>query len=107
MGTQIGTLTIDSKGDIFGTTISGGASDDGTVFEIEKTASGYASTPTTLASFTPADGKLTLSRPKTLIVDANGDLFGTTDPSTAESWGRGVRNRQDTDRLREHADHCR
>ena len=37
VGTQIGTLTIDPNGDIFGTTISGGANDDGTVFEIEKT----------------------------------------------------------------------
>jgi uncharacterized repeat protein (TIGR03803 family) len=87
VGTQIGTLTLDTKGDIFGTTISGGASDDGTVFEIEKTPTGYASTPTTLASFTPADGQLTLNRPKTLIVDANGDLFGTTDPSSQNSGG--------------------
>ncbi len=44
VGTQIGTLTIDANGDIFGTTITGGANDDGTVFEIEKTATGYAST---------------------------------------------------------------
>ena len=87
VGTQIGSLTIDAKGDIFGTTISGGANDDGTVFEIEKTATGYASTPTTLASFTPADGQLSLNRPKTLIVDANGDLFGTTDPSCQNSGG--------------------
>ena len=87
VGTQIGTLTIDSKGDIFGTTISGGANDDGTVFEIEKTPTGYASTPTTLASFVPADGQLSLNHPKTLIVDANGDLFGTTDPSSQNSGG--------------------
>ncbi len=87
VGTQVGSLTIDAKGDIFGTTISGGASDDGTVFEIEKTPTGYASTPTTLASFTPADGQLSLNRPKTLIVDANGDLFGTTDPSTQNPGG--------------------
>jgi uncharacterized repeat protein (TIGR03803 family) len=89
VGTQIGTLTIDANGDIFGTTITGGANDDGTVFEIEKTASGYASTPTTLASFTPADGTLSLNRPKTLIVDANGDLFGTTDPSTQPGGNTG------------------
>ena len=107
VGTQIGTLTIDAKGDIFGTTISGGANDDGTVFEIEKTATGYASTPTTLASFVPVDGKLTLNHPKSLIVDANGDLFGTTDPSSPEFRGRGVRDRQDNDRLRRHADYCR
>jgi uncharacterized repeat protein (TIGR03803 family) len=49
VGTQIGALVIDAKGDIFGTTISGGDNDDGTVFEIEKTPTGYASTPTTLA----------------------------------------------------------
>ena len=87
VGTQIGSLTIDAKGDIFGTTITGGENDDGTVFEIEKTPGGYASAPTTLASFVPADGKLSLNRPKTLIVDANGDLFGTTDPSAQNSGG--------------------
>jgi uncharacterized repeat protein (TIGR03803 family) len=87
VGTQIGTLTIDAKGDIFGTTITGGGSDDGTVFEIEKTATGYASTPATLASFSLADGQLSLNHPKTLIVDANGDLFGTTDPSSQNPGG--------------------
>jgi hypothetical protein len=42
------------------------------VFEIAKTPTCYASTPTTLASFaedSAVDG---------LIADANGDLFGTT-----------------------------
>ncbi len=87
VGTQIGTLTIDAKGDIFGTTISGGANDAGSVFEIEKTATGYASAPAILASFTLADGQLSLNHPKTLIVDANGDLFGTTDPSTPREYG--------------------
>jgi hypothetical protein len=85
VGTQIGTLTLDAEGDIFGTTISGGANDDGSVFEIEKTATGYART--TLASFSLADGQLSLNHPKTLIVDANGDLFGTTDPSSQNSGG--------------------
>jgi hypothetical protein len=87
VGTQIGTLTLDDKGDIFGTTISGGADNAGSVFEIVKTATGYASAPTILASFTPADGQLSLNHPKTLIVDANGDLFGTTDPSSGNSGG--------------------
>ena len=36
--------------------LGGGASADGTVFEIAKTAGGYASTPTTLVSFNGADG---------------------------------------------------
>jgi uncharacterized repeat protein (TIGR03803 family) len=67
-----GNLFVDANGDLFGTTASGGANDGGTVFEIAKTPTGYASTPTTLASFaedSAVDG---------LIADANGDLFGTT-----------------------------
>jgi hypothetical protein len=87
VGTQIGTLTIDARGDIFGTTISGGANDDGSVFEIEKTPEGYARNPTIIATFTAADGQFSLNHPKTLIVDANGDLFGTTDPSSQNSGG--------------------
>ena len=78
-----GSLTIDANGDIFGTTISGGVNNDGTVFEIVKNTS----TPITLASFSLADGELSVNRPKTLIVDSNGDLFGTTDPSTQNSGG--------------------
>jgi uncharacterized repeat protein (TIGR03803 family) len=85
VGAQVGSLTIDTLGDIFGTTGNNG----GTVFEIEKTGSVYAHTPTTLASFTPADGQLTLNHPKTLIVDANGDLFGTTDPSSQSGGSTG------------------
>jgi VCBS repeat protein len=84
---QLGSLTLDSKGDIFGTTISGGANGDGTVFEIEKTATGYASSPTVIASFSLADGQLLLNHPKDLIVDANGDIFGTTDPSSQNTGG--------------------
>ena len=45
------------------------------MFEIAKTASGYASTPTTLVSFNGTDGAVPDGG---LIADANGDLFGTT-----------------------------
>jgi len=73
--TPNGSLIIDANGNLFGTTATGGASNLGTVFEIAKTASGYASTPTTLVSFNGTDGR----QPETgLIIDANGDLFGTT-----------------------------
>jgi uncharacterized repeat protein (TIGR03803 family) len=68
-------LTADAHGDLFGTTSIGGANDDGTVFEILKTAHGYASTPTTLVSFNDFDGYEPLAG---LIIDAHGDLFGTT-----------------------------
>jgi hypothetical protein len=61
MGTQIGTLTIDGKGNVFGTTITGGANDDGTAFEIEKTATGR--------------GRLARAN---VVADANGNLFGAT-----------------------------
>ena len=67
-------LIADAQGDLFGTTGGGGASGDGTAFEIAKTADGYASTPTTLVSFNGANG----SGPTSLIADAHGDLFGTT-----------------------------
>ena len=45
-------LIADAAGDLFGTTESGGADGDGTVFEIANTATGYAATPTTLVTFT-------------------------------------------------------
>ena len=38
-------LIADANGDLFGTTSAGGAGNAGTVFEIAKTAGGYASTP--------------------------------------------------------------
>ncbi len=68
-------LIADANGDLFGTTNSGGASGDGTVFEIAKTSSGYAGTPTTLITFNGTNGANPWS---SLIIDANGDLFGTT-----------------------------
>jgi hypothetical protein len=49
-------LATDSSGDLFGTTSDDQASHGGTVFEIAKTASGYASAPTTLARFNGANG---------------------------------------------------
>jgi uncharacterized repeat protein (TIGR03803 family) len=65
-----GSLIADSQGNLFGTTESGGANGDGAVFELDKTGSNYATTPTTLASFSDPIGDL--------VADANGDLFGTT-----------------------------
>jgi uncharacterized repeat protein (TIGR03803 family) len=60
-----GSLIADAHGDLF----------DGTVFEIAKTAHGYASTPTTLVSFNGANGLVPFAG---LIADGHGDLFGTT-----------------------------
>jgi uncharacterized repeat protein (TIGR03803 family) len=52
VGTQIGSLTLDAAGDIFGTRISSAAGDNGSVFEIAKTATGYATSATAAAPAT-------------------------------------------------------
>ena len=67
-------LIADANGNLFGTTAAGGLG-FGTVFNLAKTATGYAATPTTLASFHYGDGAGPLAE---LIADANGNLFGTT-----------------------------
>ena len=67
-------LITDAKGDLFGTTINGGANGYGTVFELVNTGSGY--TENVLYSFSGgSDGRNPVAD---LIADANGDLFGTT-----------------------------
>ncbi|HEY6521542.1 MAG TPA: choice-of-anchor tandem repeat GloVer-containing protein, partial [Roseiarcus sp.] len=46
-----GRLLVDANGNLFGTTLSGGANNAGTVFEIQKTGNTYATSPTILTSF--------------------------------------------------------
>jgi len=78
-----GGLVADANGDLFGTAELGGASGDGVVFEIAKTANGYAGTPAVLVSFNGTDG----ANPSGgLVANANGDLFGTT----ADEYPSGV-----------------
>jgi uncharacterized repeat protein (TIGR03803 family) len=82
-------LTTDAKGDLFGTTKLGGANGVGTVFEIQNigtvAAPIYASAPTTLVNF---NGLTNGDYPTAaLIVDANGDLFGTTTQGGAAGYG--------------------
>ena len=81
---SFGALLADANGNLFGTTDQGGANDFGTVFEIAKTAGGYASTPTTLVSFNGTNGEIPGAG---LIADANGDLFGTTFAGGASNDG--------------------
>ena len=77
-------LSADAAGDLFGTTASGGANGDGTVFEIAKTGAGYASTPTILSSFNGANGAGPVSG---VIADTAGDLFGATPSGGAYGYG--------------------
>ena len=76
-----GTLLVDASGDLFGTTLSGGANGAGTVFEIQKTGGVYAAAPTTLTSF---GAGITPSGSGNLVEDAAGNLFGTTTSSVYE-----------------------
>jgi uncharacterized repeat protein (TIGR03803 family) len=71
----LGRLVFDANGNLLGTTAEGGASGNGTVFEVARTADGYSSTPTTLYSFNGSDGEAPEGG---LMADANGNLFGTT-----------------------------
>jgi uncharacterized repeat protein (TIGR03803 family) len=68
-----GTVTVDSQGNVFGTTSIGGSNGSGTVWEIVK----GSGTVTTLASFNNSNN--TSAIPKGgVTVDAQGNLFGTT-----------------------------
>jgi uncharacterized repeat protein (TIGR03803 family) len=66
-------LIVDASGNLFGTTAQGGAYNNGTVFEIAKTAGGYVSTPTIAVSFNFTNGEPFAG----VIADASGNLFGT------------------------------
>ena len=66
-----GGLIMDSSGNLYGTTYQGGASGDGTVFELAQ----GSGTITTLASFNGANGHAPNAR---LIMDSSGNLYGTT-----------------------------
>jgi hypothetical protein len=78
-------LTSDAAGNLFGATYQGGAHNIGGVFEIAKTATGYASTPTLLASFNGSGEYLFTNGG--LIADAAGDLFGMTVEGGAHRMG--------------------
>lgn len=69
-----GNLVMDAKGNLYGTTRGGGSGDSGTVFKVDR-----AGTGTVLYNFCSktgcTDGELPFAG---LIMDAKGDLYGTT-----------------------------
>ena len=73
-------LIIDSSGDLFGTTESGGAGQQGTVFELAHGSNSIAD----LASFNGGNGKLPNSE---LVRDSSGNLFGTTENGGSAGYG--------------------
>ena len=64
-------LYIDASGNLFGTTMSGGANGKGTVFEVPAGTNNLV----TLYSFSSATGIIPIGG---VIEDSSGDLFGTT-----------------------------
>ena len=85
-------LIADAHGNLFGTTFSGGAFNDGSVFEIAHGSNHL----TTLVSFTNG------ANPNgSLAIDANGDLFGTT----LHGRAFGIRDPQHRLRLRQPPHH--
>ena len=69
-----GNLVLDANGNLYGTTESGGASDNGTLFEVT-TGGGFIS----LVSFTGTSGAYPGDYPSAgLAWGANGNLYGTT-----------------------------
>jgi uncharacterized repeat protein (TIGR03803 family) len=74
-------VMLDAAGDVFGTTY-GNSNNNGTVFELVKTASGYGA-PVTLASFNGTNG----ADPFSLMADAAGDVFGFTATGGSANFG--------------------
>ena len=73
-------LVADSFGNLYGTTLLGGASDKGTVFKFVP----GTNTVTTIATFDGTNGANPLS---TLIFDADGNLYGTTSTGGPARYG--------------------
>ena len=78
-------LIMDGSGNLFGTTLSGGADQKGTVFELTPPTSGGAWTESVVWSFgNGTDG----TRPVgSLIMDSSGNLYGTTEQGGANGVG--------------------
>jgi uncharacterized repeat protein (TIGR03803 family) len=75
-----GGLVMDSAGNLYGTTYGGGASGDGTVFELAKGSGAI----TTLASFNGTDGAFPVAG---LVLDGSGNLYGTARGGGASNDG--------------------
>lgn len=71
-----GNLLIDKNGNVYGTTPTGGASNGGTVFELQKAQAGW--THVVLYDFCSLNGCADGAEPEGLTFDKAGNLYGTT-----------------------------
>ncbi len=75
-------LIMDKTGNLYGTTFSGGSDSMGTVFELRSAGGGF--TESVLFSFDGTDGEFPTAD---LIMDAGGNLYGTTQNGGSFSEG--------------------
>lgn len=80
----LGGVTLDAKGNIYGTTSGGGPSQAGTVFELTRNRSGNWSEHI-LHSFSVTDGDMPWL--ENLIFDQKGNLYGTTTGGGSGQYG--------------------
>jgi uncharacterized repeat protein (TIGR03803 family) len=83
----VASVTLDTAGNLYGTTLYGGIYGFGTVFELTPSSAGW--TETVLHSFEnldPSNGALPIAG---LVIDSEGNLYGTTWEGGANSgdWG--------------------
>ena len=76
-------LTMDAQGNLYGTTFEGGTNDVGTVFKLTP-----AGAETVLHSFCSESGCADGARPGSLVLDAQGNLYGGT--SVGGTYGNGT-----------------
>ncbi len=76
-------VIFDAAGNLYGTTEAGGTSNFGTVFELTPVAGG-GWTEKVLHNFAGADGSIPCAG---LIIDASGNLYGTTEGGGAHGFG--------------------
>jgi uncharacterized repeat protein (TIGR03803 family) len=81
-GAGISNVVVDNQGNLYGTSEDGGLYGDGTVFEIAK----GSNTATTIGTFNSQNGAIP-DQSVGVVMDAQGDLFGTTRSGGANGDG--------------------
>jgi len=75
-GSDIGGITIDGSGNLYGTTLTGGANGDGNVWELAKSGSTFTFSVRYVFTAYASGGAITMS--------GNGNIYGTADSSVWE-----------------------
>ena len=84
-GYPYSTLAVDASGTLYGVTLNGGNTGNGTVFSLTPPASGTKWKESVLHSFdTPDDGAMPREG---VTIDPAGNLFGTTEIGGVNGWG--------------------